>query len=91
MADIDWQKITEKKPPEKTLLMVCGDSGYMRHTQFLVLAYYDNEFRPPINGRTRWLGVDNQPLMDNSWVPSHWAYPTKMPPVEETTRSWATK
>jgi hypothetical protein len=70
------------RPPEKKLVMVTGPSGYANHKTFLALAYYDNKYRPPLaDGEIRWLDVCNAALMDQSWIPTHWAHPIVLPTV----------
>lgn len=74
-----WWKIDEFKPPEKKLVMVTGPSGYVTHTKFMTLAYYDEEYRPSRGGPIRWLSVTNDALSDCSWYPTHWALPIDLP------------
>lgn len=78
----DWNAIKYTKPPQKTLLMVTGSSGYVTHPQFLALAYYDEEFRPSKPGQIRWLDVTSEALSDRGWYPTHWALPIRLPRVE---------
>lgn len=87
---IDWKKCTASPPPEGLLLLTCGDSGYTPRDQFLALAYHDSEYRPPIDGRIRWLGVTGDALADHGWHPSHWAFIPKgfLPNQIETDNSW---
>ncbi len=83
-----WNPIFKLKPPEFKLVMVCGDSGYSLHMQFIALAYYNNDYRPPLDGRIRWLDVTGTALSDYGWVPSHWAWPIGLPPLTQTVHSW---
>lgn len=76
---IHWYEIAKRKPPENTLLMVAGESGYIKYSQFLTLAYYDEEYRPSLDGTIRWLNVQNDALLDKGWQPSHWALQINMP------------
>lgn len=77
-----WHRVDEVKPPEKRLLMVTGDSTYCTHKQFLTLAYYDEDYRPSRGGPLRWLSVQNDALTDQSWVPTHWAFPIELPETD---------
>lgn len=78
-----WFKVAENPPPEKTLLMVCGDSGYSHYTKFLTLAFYDEEYRPSIaGGKKRWLDVTGTALWDYCWEPVYWALPIELPDIE---------
>ncbi len=80
IGNINWFNVLITLPGENELVMVTGDSGYMTHTKFLCLAYYDSEFRPPYNdGRIRWLDVQQDALMERGWVPTHWAKPIRLP------------
>lgn len=74
-----WSDLASRPAPEKTLLMLTGPSGYVIHTRFLALGYYDEEFRPSHGGPIRWLDVTGEALLDHGWVPTHWAYPIKLP------------
>lgn len=76
---LEWKDVHKCKPPEDTLLMVTGDSGYITHKKFLCLAYYDEEFRPSRDNNIRWLNVCNDELTDNCWRPTHWSYPVALP------------
>lgn len=67
-------------PPDKKLVMVTGDSGYVTHKKFLTFAYLDQQYRPWKEGEEpRWLNVQNDALTDCGWRPKHWAYPLKLP------------
>jgi hypothetical protein len=76
---LEWKDIDKCRPPENVLLMVTGDSGYVRYKKFLALAYYDEEYRPSMNSRIRWQSVCNDSLSDSGWHPTHWAYPLELP------------
>lgn len=77
---IEWWHVKYKAPPEKTLLMLTGDSGMRTHKKFLVLGYYDNEFRPPYpNGDIRWLDIRHDALLDRGYRPIYWALPIVLP------------
>lgn len=84
VGDITWHRVEDHEPPQKTLLMVCGDSGYRTFNQkFLTLAYVDEEYRPSLGDELRWLSVQNDELTDQSWRPTHWAFPMDLPELEE--------
>lgn len=77
---VTWYHVDEYKPPQKTLLMITGPSGYRTHQQFLTLAYVDDDYRPPIDGRSRWINVQNDAVTDQfPEGPTHWAMPMKLP------------
>lgn len=82
---IVWHNVADNPPPQKTLLMVTGSSGYATHTKFLTLAYIDEEYRPSRGGPLRWQSVTNDSLSDNSWHPTHWAWPLGLPGEEVPT------
>lgn len=69
---LNWIAIADRLPPERQLVLVKGPSGYVTHTEFQISAYYDNSYRPPINGRTRWLDPTGTDLSDHGWEPTHW-------------------
>lgn len=79
MPQITWTAVSESLPPDRRFVMVTGDSGYTTTRNFLTLARLDKEFRPPINGRLRWLGINNDDLSDCGWRPTHWAEPINLP------------
>lgn len=76
---VHWFNCDITMPDERKLVLLTGPSGYVTHPKFLTLGYYDNEYRPPINGRTRWLNVQNDDLSDQGWVPTHWAKAINLP------------
>jgi hypothetical protein len=76
---IQWKEIEKCKPPEDTLLMVTGPSGYITHKKFLCIAYYDETYRPSFNDRIRWQSVSNDSLSDCGWHPTHWSYLMELP------------
>lgn len=89
--EVRWHRLVPNgvKPPEKQLLLVCGDSGYRGHRQFLTAAYYDESHRPRLaNSGIRWLNVQGDELSDKGWHPSHWAEMIGLPPIAETDRSY---
>jgi hypothetical protein len=73
---ITWYKVETYPPPDKQLLLVTGDSGYVNHKRFMTLAYIDESYRPSKGGPPRWLNVQNDELIDQGWEPTHWAYNT---------------
>ncbi|ABF71340.1 p092 [Rhizobium phage 16-3] len=77
--NIAWLKVSEVAPPQRTLLMVTGSSGYRTYRQFLELAYVDEEYRPSRGGPLRWQTVQNDALSDFGYEPTHWAYPITLP------------
>jgi hypothetical protein len=79
-AEITWYRVDYTSPPENTILMVTGDSGYITHSRFLCLAYFDETFRPRLRpDEIRWLDVQNNALTDCGWVPEFWAFPVELP------------
>jgi hypothetical protein len=76
---IEWFSCDYRMPPEDTLVLVTGPSGYRTHDKFLALAWHSSEYRPPINGETRWQSVTNDSLLDQGWRPTHWARAIKLP------------
>ncbi|KEA07504.1 hypothetical protein [Rhizobium rhizogenes] len=78
---VAWFKVSDVTPPQNTLLMVTGSSGYRTHRQFLELAYVDEDYRPSRGGPLRWQSVQNDALLDAGYVPTHWAYPIDLPEV----------
>lgn len=73
LADVgDWRLDVEDAPRDR-LLEVCGDSGYVTHTQFLALAYR------PLTGEG-WRDVQGDWLLDCGWTPYAWRYPRPLPP-----------
>jgi len=70
---LNWHKIEDMPPPERELVCVTGDSGYVTHKRFLELAYIDEEFRPSRGGPLHWLNVMNDALSDCGFHPTHWA------------------
>lgn len=76
---VAWFDVSDVEPPQKTLLMVTGSSGYRTHRQFLELAYVDEDFRPSRGGPRRWQSVQNDSLSESGYVPTHWAYPINLP------------
>jgi len=76
---VEWHSVEERLPPQKTLLMVTGPSGYRTHKKFLQLAYVDEDFRPSHGGPLRWIDHANDALTDGGLVPTHWAMPTELP------------
>lgn len=70
---IDWISVDDRMPGERRLVMVTGESGYIKFSNFLTLAYYDEKFRPSKGGATRWLDLADDALLDHGWMPTHWA------------------
>jgi len=79
---IKWFKVEDFEPPQKTLLMVTGPSGYSTYKKFLALAYVDEDYRPSKGGPLRWQSVTDDSLSDNSWYPTHWARPVELPETQ---------
>lgn len=69
----EWTAVNDAEPPQKMLVKVTGDSGYVKHMKFMTLAYIDDDYRPRRAGPPRWLNVQNDELLDQGWVPTHWA------------------
>lgn len=78
-AIIDWRKIEDQKPPEGVKLMICGPSSWIGFNHYLLIAYYDEEYRPSRDGAIRWLTLGNDAVTDEYMPPTHWAYPPKFP------------
>lgn len=85
VGDVNWLRIEDHEPPQKTLLMVTGDSGYAHHKKFLTLARVDDEYRPRLasDGPLRWINVQDSALSDQGWYPTHWAEMIPLPGTEE--------
>lgn len=75
---VQWHDVETDAPPEKKLLMVTGDSGYVNNKDFLCLAYYDEQYRPRLGGEIRWQSVTNDSLSDCGWYPKRWAHPINL-------------
>lgn len=71
-ALLPWQSIEDVRPPERTHILVCGDSGSNAHPSFIMVAYYDHQYRRSLDGQIRWLTIDNDALTDYGYVPTHW-------------------
>lgn len=76
---VKWFACDSHLPNENEIVMLTGDSGYSRRPKFLTLGYYDNDYRPPIDGQIRWLDVQNEPLSSQGWAPTHWAKAILLP------------
>lgn len=79
IGDVQWYRVEDHEPPQRKLVMVTGDSGYITHRQFLELAYLDDSYRPRHDGPPRWLSVQSDALSDKGWRPTHWAEPLELP------------
>ena len=80
IGTVQWHRVDDHKPPQNTLVMVTGDSGYRTHTRYLTLAYVDEEYRPSLDGRPRWINVQNDGLSDQfPSEPTHWAHMMELP------------
>lgn len=79
-AVIDWRRIDQHPPPENVKLMICGPSYLVTFDKYLMIGYYDNEFRPPRgDGSIRWMTIGNDAVTDQFASPTHWAYPPIFP------------
>ena len=89
---IAWIPITDL-PPDQTFVLLTGDAGLTSITHFLTIGKRDMAYRPPVDGKIRWLGIGNEPLTDHGWVPTHWAplpifpRPAPIDPVEAIERA----
>lgn len=61
---LNWKPIIEA--PSEGEFLVRGSSGYIHHTEFIVLAYRAPEYRGE-----RWLFPGGEDLIDFGWVPTH--------------------
>ncbi len=80
--DPQWRSIAEHKPPECVKLQICGPSYLVPvsgATHYLLIAYYDEQFRPSHDGNIRWQTLGNNAVTDEYAQPTHWAYPPKFP------------
>lgn len=79
-ALIKWFSLKNEdapKPSPKTPLMVTGRDT--KGNKFLCLAYYDEEFRPSLDGQIRWLDDTDTALSDYGLYPEWWAKPIWLP------------
>jgi hypothetical protein len=76
---INWINVDYQLPPERELVLLTGSSGYVTHKKFITAGYYDNEYRPPIDGAIRYLDVQDDALLDRGWRPTHWAKMIQLP------------
>lgn len=58
--------------PDNKLILLRGPSGYGQHKTFYIAAYCDPEYRPPVDGRRRWLDPTNTDIHDYGWEPDSW-------------------
>lgn len=79
VGGISWKRVSFYSPPEKTLLMVTGSSGMSTNKRFLTTAFIDRQYRPDIDGKTRWLDITLTDLSDYGWEPEFWALPMELP------------
>ncbi len=70
-ANLEWVDLLEYLPPDTEFVLLRGLSG-MRGRSFVTLGRRDTKYRPSLNGYTRWLGVSNNDLADDGFVPTHW-------------------
>lgn len=70
---LSWIPLSECLPDDQTFVLMTGPSGYSTTPNFVVLACRDMQYRPPIDGRIRWLDPTHTPLLDKGWEPTHWA------------------
>jgi len=78
--NVNWYDVSKVMPQQKRIVMLTGDSGMVGDkARFLTLGFYDNEYRPPRNGKTRWLDVINTDLSDYGFEVTHWAEPIALP------------
>lgn len=78
-ANIDWRRIDRQKPPEGVKLMITGPSHMSAYDHYLLIAYYDENYRPSLDGSIRWINVYNDAVSDGNAAPTHWAYPPIFP------------
>ncbi len=69
MIKLDWVKVTDKVPPEDTIVLVSGKSGDRGNgkEKFIELAY---------QAGPRWLNLQDDELSNFGRIPSHWAFNT---------------
>lgn len=80
---ITWYRVEYKLPDQGQIVMLTGDGGgvTLEKSRFLVLGYYDEQFRPRLSpkGPPRWLNIHDDALMDHGYEPTHWAMPIPLP------------
>lgn len=56
-----------------------GPSHMSAYDHYLLIAYYDENYRPSLDGSIRWINVYNDAVSDGNAAPTHWAYPPIFP------------
>ncbi len=71
---MDWKSVADGLPPDNQLVLVTGESGYIRHTRFLMTAFIDRGWH-----QEAWHDVQNDRLDESGLVPIYWCrIPTTM-------------
>lgn len=58
--------------PDNKLILVRCFSGHRQFRYVYLSVYHDPEYRPPIDGRKRWLLPDGTDIHDFGWYPVEW-------------------
>lgn len=78
-AKVVWYDVEKHPPPHHIKLMVTGPSYMTSDGNYLTLAYIDEDYRPPIDGKLRWIDIHNDAVTDREAQPTHWTYPIIFP------------
>ena len=70
---IQWIPLDRRLPADQHYVLLTGPSGMTSTSHFVVVGQRSMAYRPPINGKIRWLGVTNTDLSDYGFEPTHWA------------------
>lgn len=65
-----WQPL--ETAPEGDLIMLLVGTGMVTYPTAILSGYFDDEYRPPIDGKRRWLDPQGTSLSDSGMVPTAW-------------------
>ena len=82
---MNWTALKDELPPDELFVLLTGPSGTTNTPNFMCLGRRYTAYRPPINGRVRWLDTGNTDFSDRGWEPTHWGKCPELPPAPKNT------
>ena len=65
-----WRPLEEA--PEGELITLLVDTGTLTYPGAVMSGFFDDEYRPPIDGKHRWLDPQGTSFSDSGTVPIAW-------------------